>query len=92
MDVKQAVRVAKEYVSDILHEEGLINLGLEEVEFDEIDRTWKVTLGFSRPWNTVRNALTAVTGDNAPRRAYRVVRVRDEDGRVLSFKQRELVD
>lgn len=92
MDVKQAVRAAKEYVSDILSEEGLTNLGLEEVQFNDNDNTWEVTLGFSRPWNSVRNALTTVAGDGAPRRVYRVVRIQDRDGQILSFRKRENLD
>jgi hypothetical protein len=92
MDVKQAVRAAKDYVSDILSEEGLTNLGLEEVQFNDNDNTWEVTLGFSRPWNSVQNALTKLTGDETPRRVYRVIRVQDRDGRILSFRKRENLD
>ena len=62
MDVKAAVRTAKEYVADLLADEGIINLGLEEVVFDEGDGTWNVTVGFSRPWELARNPMTAITG------------------------------
>ncbi|WP_269930909.1 hypothetical protein [Aminobacter sp. HY435] len=92
MDVKEAVKAAKNYVSDLLAEEGMTNLGLEEIEFDDAERTWNVTLGFSRPWNSQRNALTTITGDNSAKRAYRVVKVRDKDGEILSVKRRELVE
>ena len=92
MEVKEAVKVAKDYVADILKEEGVVNLGLEEIEFGEGDNTWHVTLGFSRPWNTVRNALTAMTGENAPRRVYRVVKIKDDDGRVISLTKRDAIE
>lgn len=92
MDVKQAVREAKNYVSDLLDDEGIQDLGLEEIEFDESDQTWNVTLGFSRRWNYVRNALTPIAGERALRRSYRLVKVRDSDGQVTSVKMRELVD
>ena len=88
MNVKEAVRAAKSYVADVFGEEGLTNLGLEEVERDEGAGAWRVTVGFSRPWNSVRNPLTAITGDAAPRRTYKVVSIRD-DGEVLSVKRRE---
>ncbi len=88
MNVKDAVKAAKTYVADLLAEEGLSNLGLEEIEHNDADGTWDVTLGFSRPWNTVRNTLTALTGETVPKRAYRVVTVRD-DGEVLSIKRRD---
>jgi hypothetical protein len=89
LDAKQAVRQAKAYLSELLAEESPSNLGLEEIEFDEASEDWLVTLGFSRPWNTVRNAMTAIAGDPSPRRAYRVVRIKNADGRVLSIKRRD---
>ena len=92
MDVKEAVMKAKAFVSDVFAEEGIFNLGLEEIEKDEDEGIWLVTLGFSRPWNSVRNAVTAITGDVAAKRAYRVVSVRDFDGQVLSVKKRDAVE
>ncbi len=73
MDVKDAIKVAKGWVSDIYSDEGILNLGLEEVEFDEAAQLWKITVGFSRPWNTLRGALSSIGGDVGARRAYRVV-------------------
>lgn len=92
MDVKEAVKSAKNYVSDLLVDEGLSNLGLEEIEYDDGDQAWNITLGFSRPWNSSRNALLTSTGDVAAKRTYRVVKVREQDGKVLSFKRREIQD
>ena len=89
MDVKEAVKRAKTYVAELFSEEGLTNLGLEEIEYDDQAGTWDVTLGFSRPWNTTRSALTALTGEAAARRTYRVVKVRGSDGEVLSVKRRD---
>jgi hypothetical protein len=87
MDVKEAVKVAKSYVADVFGDEGLTNLGLEEVERGEGAEAWRVTVGFSRPWNTLRNPYTMVTGELAPRRSYKVVSLRD-NGEVISVKQR----
>ena len=88
MNVKEAVNAAKVYVADVFGEEGVYNVGLEEVEYDQHYEVWRVTIGFSRPWNTVRSALTLVTGDSAPRRSYKIVSV-NETGEILSVKQRE---
>lgn len=90
MDVKQAAATAKQYVADLLADEGLTNLGLEEIEFDDSAESWNVILGFSRPWNSVHNALTDLTGGQ-PRRSYQAVRIRDSDGRVLSVTRRDPV-
>jgi hypothetical protein len=92
VDVKQAVKAAKDYLSDLFQDEGLINLGLEEIEYDERDEAWNITLGFSRPWNTPQNPVLSVAGADRLGRSYRVVKVRGVDGRILSVKLRELQD
>lgn len=88
MDVKEAVSTAKSWLVRTLADESISNLGLEEIEFDDHEHSWKITLGFSRPWNTVRNALTAISGEPAIRRAYRVLTVDDITGKVQSMKKR----
>ena len=89
MDVKTAVAKAKQWLVNVMQEEGVANVGLEEVEFDEGHGLWLITLGFSRPWNSVKNAFTAISGDAAATRSYRVIAVRDHDGEVVSMKRRE---
>ena len=37
MDVKEAVQVAKNYVIELFAEEGIVDVGLEEVDFDQLD-------------------------------------------------------
>jgi len=54
MDVKEAIRLAKQYVTDLFIQEGIDQIGLEEVEFDDMNNTWLVTIGFSRPWDQPR--------------------------------------
>ena len=85
MDVRNAVRVAKSHVEDLFADEGINDLGLEEVEMEQ-GAYWKITIGFTRPWSrTVGTVLGGV--DN---RSYKVVRIRDKDGIVLSLKDRTL--
>lgn len=90
MDVKEAVSVAKQHLSSLFSEEQITNLGLEEVEYDDQNDVWYVTLGFSRPWETPRNILTALGQEIQPPRTYKVVRIADKDRRVLSVKNREV--
>lgn len=93
MEVKDAVKTAKTYLSDLLADENMTNLGLEEIEFNDDEGAWDVTLGFSRPWNSSRGPLSTITGEPTARRAYRVIRIQDKDGRVLFVRKREaLVD
>jgi hypothetical protein len=92
MDVKTAVGNAKQWLADVLVDEGISNVGLEEVEFDEQHGVWLITLGFSRPWNTVKNAFTAISGETASGRAYRTIAVKEPSGEVVSMKRREEAD
>ena len=88
MDVKDAVNTAKQYVSALFADEKLSNLGLEEVEFDEPALEWRVTLGFSRPWDEV-GGLASIAQQFNPRRSYKIIRISDETGKVLSVKNRD---
>ena len=85
LDVKKAVEQAKRYVGELFADEGLINLGLEEVEYDDTHREWHITLGFSRPWDTNRY-LSEFAGVSP--RSYKVVTI-DQQGNRLSVKNRD---
>ena len=50
MKVKEASRTAKDYLTDIFADEQITHVGLEEVEFNDASNTWKITIGFFRPW------------------------------------------
>ena len=82
MDVKQAVQTAKEHVAHLFADEHIMNVGLEEVEFDEVDKLWAITIGFSRSWGRV--------GDILLPRTYKIVRIQDESGQVESVKHRDV--
>lgn len=86
MNVKEAVRVAKAHIIDLFEEEGIVDVGLEEVDFESSD-TWVVTIGFSRPWN---RTVGSVMGGR-PSRSYKAVRIQDVDGEVLSVRDRTLL-
>jgi hypothetical protein len=86
MDIKGAVRIAKEFVQELFADEGISNLSLEEIE--HIKNHWNVTIGFDRPISGSPNALTQMTGQISIRQ-YRVVSLR-ESGEVVSAKIREV--
>jgi hypothetical protein len=89
MNVKDAVRAAKQYVAELFADEGLSDLGLEEVEFDDAAKVWKVTIGFSRPWDRTVTPLTAIARGGSLPRSYKVVRIDDATGTVKSVKEYE---
>ncbi len=89
MDVKEASQTAKAYVVELFAEEQIMNIGLEEAEFDRSSNTWKITIGFSRPWDQ-KNVLSAALGEGRPARSYKVMRINNESGDVESLKDRLL--
>lgn len=92
MDVKEAVRKAKEYVGDVFAEDRIVDVALEEVEFDHSDEKWKITIGFSRHWSApslYQNVAKSVGGVMAER-AYKLVLIDDVSGEVLSVRHRNL--
>ncbi len=93
MEIKTVVRRAKEYIGDLFTEEGARNIGLEEIEFDGTSNTWRVTVGFSRPWDKdfdSPGSLLKEIVEGPPRlRDMKVVTLDDTQGKVLSVKNRE---
>ena len=87
MDAREAVRTAKEYLGDLFSDEELINVGLEEVDFD--GEAWRITLGFSRSWDQT-GSLVAALAQSRHARSYKVLRIIDETGVVESLKDRIL--
>ena len=99
MEVKEAVKAALEYVEEVFVHTDLSNVGLEEVVYDDRKAQWKVTVGFSRPWDYYHQpgALSAIKG-RPPigrmykrfDRTYKVVEIRDSDGKATAIKMREV--
>jgi hypothetical protein len=89
MDVKEAVALAKQSTRELFRDEQIVDLGLEEVEFDDSSGNWLIT--FSRPWvgMTNPNAIAAAFGAGSQkRREYKIVRISDADKRMISIKNR----
>ena len=87
MNLKAAVDHAKNQIQALFGDDGIKNLGLEEVVHDEGKAVWRVTIGFSRPWDEPRNALAAIAGQNMYwRRAYKVVTIDENTSNIISIK------
>lgn len=86
--------IATEHVIELFKAEEVSNVGLEEVEFDPDYGQWLITVGFSRPWDYPTNAIAVMSGGEGgrPKRSYKVLTIRDDDGSVLSIKNREASD
>ena len=95
MDVKEAARTAREYITDLFADEDVVYVGLEEVEFDDLSSVWNITIGFYRSWDLPKPVLPVFEGSSPPsltRRSYKIVRIRDDDGHVMSVMNRALAD
>lgn len=95
MDVKEAVRKAIDYVTEMFADENILHVGLEEAVFDESENAWRITVGFFRTWDAIRGVGELLEGKRDfaawKRRSYKVVRIDDKTGKVLSLTHRALV-
>ncbi len=89
IDVKKAVGIAKAYIADLFANEGLTNLGLEEVVYDDAHDHWRITLGFSRPWDHI--PFQSALGMAGQPRTYKIITL-DEGGAVLSVTNRDVAN
>jgi hypothetical protein len=94
MEVKKAALGAKQYIAELFKDEDAEQIGLEEIEFDGTTGTWRVTIGFSRPWDAPNEppfaSVTEILGTPRKRaRDMKVVTLDDTDGHIVSVKNRE---
>lgn len=98
MKVQDVVTKAKNHIRKLYSDENIRYVGLEEVDLD--DDTWKITIGFARPWDMppmsplspLSPALEQLIKPRRPvSRTYKLVIVRDSDGEILSVKHRDLI-
>ena len=90
MDVTEAVALAREHVLNVFAGEQLCEVGLEELEFDADRELWWVTIGFTTPWRqTARpEELPNDLFDTPVRRAYKAVKISDEDRHIVGLIDR----
>ncbi len=91
MDVQEAAKAAKHFVAEVFADEEPTNIGLEEIEFDDKSSVWNVTVAFSRPWNSMKTALSSITGEPVAKRAYKIVTIKNADGSLVSIRRGDLV-
>lgn len=88
MDVKFAVKLAIEQVIDLFGRQDVLNVALEEVDFNEDKDEWLVTVGFNRPWDMPKHQMLADLGAQSSRQ-YKVVRIDSDSGGVKAIKNRD---
>lgn len=91
IDVKTAVQFAKSAAKDFLSEDGALDeLLLEEVEFDDAESIWLITLGFNVVnKNSLRGIGAAIAGNQYIRK-YKTFSIDAETGKVKAMKIRDV--
>jgi len=91
IDMKTAVRAARQFTLDLFESETLPNLALEEIEFDESSHQWQVTLGFDSPHKIKRKTngpSLFPTIEEEIQREYKQFNIDAEDGHLVSMTMR----
>lgn len=88
MNAAEAIRAAKQHIAEIFEDEGIAEVGLEEVDFEHDDGVWNITIGFRRPWQHL--AKPGAFGVSPPVRTYKVVKMRDADASLVAICHREV--
>lgn len=90
MKANEAIYRAKEQLKSYFEGEKISNLGLEEVDFSDADREWRITLGFSRPWDSEKGILADMVRPK-PNRVYKIVHIpENDDTGILRVTNREV--
>ena len=80
---KDAIEIANKWITDHFNNEGVRDVGLEEVK--RRDDMWFITIGFSRPWDV--SPLAAMAGQKQFR-SYKQVVIKSENGEVVEMRDR----
>ncbi|MFW5829326.1 MAG: hypothetical protein ACOCXA_03605 [Planctomycetota bacterium] len=81
--MKEAVRIARDNLTELFTDKELRDLALEDVELAHDQQAWHVTFSHARK-------LDGMEGfGGVQRRCYRQLRVAAEDGKVLAMLRRE---
>jgi hypothetical protein len=88
---KDAIKVAKKYLSDMYADEAIADLRLEGIRKDHKMDAWDVIIGFSRPIRRPERSQISETVQSGFRRidvtvsAYKTVKIAADNGEVLEM-------
>ena len=91
IDVKEAVKIATDYLRQLYEPTELQDILLEEVALSDDEKYWYVTLGFSRPvpsTDPMRALTESILNQKKYRREYKVFQIDSATGQVRSMKIR----
>lgn len=89
IEVKEAVKIAQDYIQDLFAHEEIRDLALEEVELSEDNKFWIVTLGFTKQMSQPLNPMEAMSGPKFSR-FQKELKIDAENSLVRSMKNKKL--
>lgn len=89
MRVEEAIANAKTFFQKVFAEEQISDVRLEEVEYDEPEKAWLVTLSAVQP-SPVVDRWGAMAVQAGGHRTYKSVKIDDAGGRLPSVKIRQI--
>lgn len=92
MNVTEAVVRARNFVKTLYAEEPFAEIGIEEIDFDEFESVWTITIGFRRVWDRPHPIEALAGGDLRRGRFFEDVNIRDHDQQVISMKGRSFAE
>ena len=90
MKVEEAIARAKSFMHEVFADEAVTQVRLEEVEFDDRENAWLVTVGLMRPIISKQDPVPSFLSEIPLKRSYKVVKIADDGGAIPSAKIREL--
>lgn len=91
MEVRDAVKTARQYLENVFGDEDTSHSRLEEVDYEAARSAWKITFSFLRPTGTLSNKdmlLPSLSRGENVSRDYKVVTVDDLSEKATSVKHR----
>jgi hypothetical protein len=91
VDVKLAVARAMDYLKEMYQTEEFKDILLEEVDRSEDDKSWNVTIGFTRRQeSTSGGPMATLIGQSEEfKREYKVFQIDAETGQLRSMRSRK---
>jgi hypothetical protein len=89
IEVKDAVKIAQDYIRELYTQDEIRDLALEEVEISEDNKFWIVTIGFTKQMSQPLNPMEAMSGPKFSR-FQKELKIDAESSLVRSMKNKKL--
>ena len=92
IDVKQAVKTAIQSIKTLYEDKELKDLALEEVEFEDVNKNWLITLGFLVPDKNPKKSISSLLDETNKEylRKYKIFKIDENTGKLQSMKIRKI--